>query len=135
MLPVSGAAQLVAYTSTQVSTIHLPNHHARKGGQTYLASRPALSKVLSHKTILQVAEPSTLLEMVLWQEHIPQTQCLCLLLQVLDDAGMRREALLGGLANLAEVDFIGGDAFLFDEFLDLAERDGLERSELTERGG
>jgi len=115
MFPVSGAAQLVAYSP--VNPIHLVIVHL--SSQTYLTSHPTLSQVLGHKPILQVAEPSTLLEVCLGQEHVPQSQLLGLDLEVLDDLWVRREALLGGLADLAEVDGVGGNAFFFDELLDL----------------
>jgi hypothetical protein len=57
--------------------------------------------------------------MCLGQEHVPQTQLSCPLLHVLNDSRMRGEALLCGLANLAEVYLVGGNAFFFDESLDL----------------
>ena len=113
MFPVSGAAQLVA------CSMSIPSQTAFLHCKTYLTSRPALAQILSHKAILQIAKPSTLLEMCLGQKHIPKPQLLRLALELLDDRGMRREALLGRIANLAEVDGIGGYAFFFDEFLDL----------------
>jgi hypothetical protein len=45
---------------------------------------PALAQVLSHESVLQVTETSTLLEVCLGQEHVPQSEFLCPLLQVLD---------------------------------------------------
>lgn len=85
----------------------------------YLASNPALAQVLGHEAILQIAETSSLLEVVLGQEHVPETQLPGPLLQVLDDGRVRREALLRRLADLACVDGIGGDALFLDELLDL----------------
>ena len=57
--------------------------------------------------------------MCLGQEHVPQPKLSCPLLHLLDDRRVRREALFGGLADLAEVDLVGGNAFFFDELLDL----------------
>jgi hypothetical protein len=85
----------------------------------YLASNPALSQVLGHQTIFQIAETGSLLEVVLGQEHIPETKLLGPLLQILDDLRMRSEALLRRLTNLACVDGIGGNALFLDELLDL----------------
>ena len=51
----------------------------------YLRSYPALAQVLSHQTVLEVAEPRTLLEVCLGQEHIPKPQLTPALLHVLDD--------------------------------------------------
>jgi hypothetical protein len=85
----------------------------------YLASHPRLAQVLGHEPVLQVAESSTLFEMRLWQEHVPQPELLRLLLEVLDDLRVRGETFLDGFANLAEVDGVGGDTFFFDELLDL----------------
>ena len=88
-------------------------------GIPYLRSYPALSQVLSHQTVLEVAEPRTLLEVCLGQEHVPEAQLAPALLHVLDDLRVRREALLGRLAQLAHIHRVGGDAFFFDELLDL----------------
>ena len=57
--------------------------------------------------------------MVPGQEQVPEAELLGAGLEVLDDGRVRGEALLGGLADLADVDFIGGDAFFFNELLDL----------------
>ena len=81
----------------------------------------ALAQVLSHNAILQVAKPCTLLEVVLRQEHVPQTQLLRTLLQVFQNGRVRVEAGLdAALAQLLRVDGIGGDAFFFDELFDLS---------------
>lgn len=85
--------------------------------EAYLRSNTALAQVLSHESVLQIAEPSTLLEVCLGQEHVPETEFLRPLLQVLDDRRVRREALLGGVADLAEVYLVGRDTFFFDELL------------------
>lgn len=87
--------------------------------QTYLRSYPALAQVLGHDAVLQVAEASTLFEMCLGQEHVPQPKLAGPLLHIFNDGWMRREALFCGLANLAEVYLVGGDAFFFDELLNL----------------
>jgi hypothetical protein len=57
--------------------------------------------------------------MGLGQEHVPQTELARPRLQVLNDGRVCREALLCGLADLACVDGIGGNAFLLDELLNL----------------
>lgn len=88
-------------------------------GISYLRSYPALAQVLSHQTVLEVAEPGTLLEVCLGQEHVPKPQLTPTLLHVLDDLRVCREALLGRLAQLADVHSVGGNAFFFDELLDL----------------
>ena len=81
----------------------------------------ALAQVLRHNTVLQIAKPRTLLEVVLWQEHIPQTQLLRTLLQVFQNRGVGVEAgLHAALAQLLRVDGVGGDAFFFDELFDLS---------------
>jgi hypothetical protein len=54
------------------------------------------------------------------QEHVPEPEFLRALLEVLDDGGVRGEALLDCLADLADVDGVGGDAFFFDELLYLS---------------
>lgn len=118
MFPVSGAAQLVACDASVVS---LNTHSRDRSACTHLASRPTLAQVLGHEPVLKVAEPRALLEVVLGQEHIPQAEGLGLLLQVLDDGGMRREALLGGVANLPDVHLIVGNAFFLDKLLNLGE--------------
>lgn len=86
---------------------------------TYLAGRPALAQLLSHESILKIAEACSLLEVVLRQEHVEQTQLLCSLLQVLNDRRVRAEAFDGTFANLLDVDRVGWYAFFFDELLDL----------------
>jgi hypothetical protein len=66
----------------------------------YLAGNPTLPEVLGHQPILQIAESCSLLEVVLWQEHVPQTQLLSLNLQVFDDLGVGGETFGGRLADL-----------------------------------
>ena len=56
--------------------------------------------------------------MVLWQEHVPQTELLGLGLQLLHDRGGSLPSLLA-LAQLGGEDGIGGDTVLLDELLDL----------------
>ena len=53
-----------------------------------------------------------------WYGHL---DCVRLLLQVLNDGGVCVEALVGGLADLACEDGVGGDAFFIDELLYLLE--------------
>ena len=57
--------------------------------------------------------------MVLWQKHVPQTQCLCLLLQILHDGRVRTESCLSALADLVGKDGICWDTFFLDKLLDL----------------
>jgi hypothetical protein len=75
--------------------------------------------MLRHKPIFQIAKPSTLLEMALGQEHIPQSQLLGLLLEILNDRGMRRKPFLRRFPDLPHEDGVGWYAFFFDKFLDL----------------
>lgn len=56
--------------------------------------------------------------MVLRQEHVPQTELLGLLLQALQNGGGGGPSLLT-FAELGREDCVGGDAVLFNEFLDL----------------
>lgn len=56
--------------------------------------------------------------MILGQEHIPQTQLLGLLLQLLHDSRSSLPSLLA-LAQLGGEDRVGGDTVFLDEFLDL----------------
>ena len=111
ILPVSGAAQLTAYHTVSTRPFH------QHTSTTYLRSRPALTQVLSHKPILQITKPRTLLKMCLGQEHIPKPEFLRTLLQVLDDGRVRRKALLHCLADLASIYGVGRNAFFFYEFL------------------
>jgi hypothetical protein len=85
----------------------------------HLRSRSTLAEDLRHKAILQIGETGALLEVVLGQKHIPQTEFLSLLLQVFYDGRVGAEALLDGGAELLVEDEVGGDAFFFDELLDL----------------
>jgi hypothetical protein len=55
------------------------------------------------------------------QEHVPQTQCLRLGLEVLQDGGMGAEAGLNVGAELLGKDSVGWYAFLLDELLDLCD--------------
>lgn len=86
---------------------------------SYLGSSSTLAQVLSHQAILQIAEASTLLEVVLWEEHIEQAQLFCLVLKILHDLWMCTEALFGRATDLLCVDWVGWDTFFIDELLDL----------------
>ncbi len=66
MLPVSGAAQLVACIDVRARYID----PGREGG-VYLGRSPAFTKLLCHKTVLEIAEASALFEVVLGEEHVP----------------------------------------------------------------
>jgi hypothetical protein len=57
--------------------------------------------------------------MRLGKEHVPEPELARTLLQVLDNARVRREALLRRLAQLPHVNIVGGDALFLDELLDL----------------
>jgi hypothetical protein len=57
--------------------------------------------------------------MVPRQEHVPQTQFSCALLQVFEDGWVSAEAVDDTLADLLAEDGIGGDTFFFDETFDL----------------
>ena len=48
----------------------------RPGMHTYLARCPAFAQLLGHQAVLQIAEASPLLEVVLRQEHVEQTLSL-----------------------------------------------------------
>lgn len=56
--------------------------------------------------------------MTLGKEHIPQTQLLSLLLQLLNNSRCGGPSLLA-LTELSREGSFGGDALLLDEFLDL----------------
>ena len=62
--------------------------------------------------------------MVLWQEHVPQSQLLRAFLEILEDGRVGAEAFLnaGAHADLLLEDGVGGDAFFVDEFLNLSLR-------------
>lgn len=98
---------------------HLHIARIRGGAVGRLRGSAALAEILSHEAVLQVREAGALLEVVLGQEHVPEAELAGARLEVLDDGGVRLEALLGGLADLARVDGVGGDAFFLDESLDL----------------
>lgn len=86
--------------------------------ETHLRGNLALAQQLSHQAILEIAEPSAFLEMVLGQEHVPQTELLSLCLERLHDGRGSLPSLLA-FAQLGGEDGVCGDAVLFDEFLDL----------------
>ena len=50
---------------------HLHVSSVRSGTVCGLGGGATLAQILSHEAVLEVAEASTLLEVVLWQEHIP----------------------------------------------------------------
>lgn len=52
----------------------------------------ALPQILSHQAVLDIAEPGTFLEMVLGQEHVPETEFLRFGFQVLNDGWMSVKA-------------------------------------------
>jgi hypothetical protein len=79
-----------------------------------------LPQILRHQPILKITKPRALLEVVLGQKHVPQPELLSLLLQIFDDGRVGLEAgLHAALADLLVVHGIRGNAFFFDEFLDL----------------
>lgn len=86
---------------------------------SYLASSSTLPQQLCHQPILQIRKPSSLLEMRLWQKHIPQPQFLSLQFQFLDYGWMSGETGLCCCAQLLRKDNIGGDTFFVYEFLNL----------------
>lgn len=87
-------------------------------GPTHLRGNLALAQQLGHQAILDITVTGALAEVVLGQEHIPQTQLLGLGLQLLHDGRGGLPSLLA-LAQLSGEDGVGGDAFFLDEFLDL----------------
>jgi hypothetical protein len=86
--------------------------------EAHLTGHPALPQPLGHEPILEITEPGTLLEVVPRQEHVPQTQLLRPLFQVVDDGWMAFPSLLA-FAELGVVDCVRGYAFLLDEVFDL----------------
>lgn len=89
--------------------------------RTHLGSNLALAQQLSHQSVFQVGISSTLGEMALGKEHVPKTQLLSLLLQLLDNSRCGGPSLLA-LAELGGEGSFGGDALLLDEFLDLSDQ-------------
>jgi hypothetical protein len=87
----------------------------------YLTRHPTLPQPLSHKPILEIAEPSTLLEVIFRQKHIPESQFPGSLFQVIDNGWVAFPPLLA-FAELGVVDCVGWYAFLFDEFLNLRQK-------------
>jgi hypothetical protein len=88
---------------------------------SYLRCQDTLPKYFGHKSILEIAEPSTLFEMVLWEEEIPESEFLGFRFQILDDGGVGFETgfCTGVHAELGLEEGVGGYAFFFYEFLDL----------------
>lgn len=86
--------------------------------ETHLRGNLALPQQLRHQAILNITKARTLAEVVLGQEHIPQTQLLGLLLQRLHDSRGGLPSFLA-FAQLGGEDGVGGDAVFLDEFLDL----------------
>lgn len=82
----------------------------------YLARHSTLPQPLSHEPVLEVAEASTLLEVVPWQEHVPETELLGARFQVVDYGRMAFPSLVA-FAELGVEDGVGGYAFFFNEFL------------------
>jgi hypothetical protein len=74
--------------------------------------------LLSHETILDIGELGTIFEMVLGQEHVPQTESRSFLLQLIDNRWVAVPSCVAG-ADLAGVNGICGNAFFVDEFVDL----------------
>jgi hypothetical protein len=84
-----------------------------------LRGQMAFSQGLGHETVLQVGETSTLLEVVRWQEHVPEPELLSLQLKVFHYVWVGAEALLGGGAELLLVNRLNGNALILDESLKL----------------
>lgn len=82
-----------------------------------LGSRPRPSELLAHEAVLQVGESGALLVVALCEKHVPETQLLGLLLEVIHDGRVAPSS--GSLAELCVIDGVGGEAFFVDEFLDL----------------
>ena len=90
---------------------------------TYLARSPTLAQLLSHQAIFHIAEPSTLLEMILGQEHVEQAPLSRLLLKIFHDRRVAVPSLVAG-AQLRRVDGVCGNAHFFNESLDLRRGSG-----------
>lgn len=84
----------------------------------YLRRQLALAEILRHQTILEVAEPSALGEVVLGQEHVPQAEGAGLGLEVLQNDGVGLPSLLA-LTELGLECGFGGDTVFLDELFDL----------------
>ena len=84
----------------------------------YLARNTALSKDLGHQSVFDVAEPSTLGEVLLGEEHVPETLSPGLSLELLHDDRCLRPSLLA-FTQLCLVESICGDTLLLDELFDL----------------
>lgn len=98
-----------------------------------LGSDVGLAQVFSHEAILEIRETSTFLEVVLRKEHIPDSESLGLLLQLLQNGWVAREAFLSGaVANLLLIDIICRNTFLLYEFLDLDSLSAAENGRLSE---
>lgn len=129
MLPVSGAAQLVACPRGAVSrALSYPFHASHPTTQleigwsgrrrTYLARSSTLPQLLSHQAIFHIAEARTLLEMILGQKHVEQAALSRLFLKIFHDRRVAVPSLVAG-TQLRRVDSVGGYAHFFDESLDL----------------
>ena len=84
------------------------------GGDTF-------TQQLSHQAVLEIAEASTLLEVVLGQEHVPKPKFSGLDFEILDHLWVCVKAGDCSFADLLRVDGICWDTFFLDEFLNLFE--------------
>jgi hypothetical protein len=84
-----------------------------------LGCQSTACQYLGHQSVLQVAESSSFLEVVLGQEHVPETKLLCCDLKIVHDGWVSVEALLGTGAKLGLPDSFGGNALIFDKLLEL----------------
>ena len=115
MLPVSGAALLVACSGKYLQLEWTVEMHLRSSCRA--------TKLLTHQAVLKIGETSTLLVVTFGQEHVPQAELLCLLLELFDDGWMAPSAFLcSGFGDLCTPDGVGGNTFLIDELLDDVER-------------
>lgn len=112
----------------------------QNGHRTHLTSSNTLSQILCHQTILKIAKPSTLLEMILRQEHIPYAEFLRSGLQILNNTGVTLKTTndigrvsFTGFFDLLMENCIGRDTFFLDEALDDVE--GLLRAVTDEGAG
>lgn len=100
---------------------------------THLTGDTAAAQELGHQAILDVAEAGSLLEVVLWQEHVPETKLLRLDLELLHDLRVGVPSLLLGGSKLIPVDCLGRNTFLLDKLLELFWGSVSDRLELHER--
>lgn len=100
---------------------HLHISRIRRGVVGRLGRQLALAQILGHQTVLEVTETGAQRgEVLLGQEHIPETKRAGFGLEVFEDGGGGLPSLRAG-AEFGFVDSVHRDAVFLDELFDLGQ--------------